>query len=242
MSRQNIITKNGKLIFLLIFCVVAGCSNKADSYNKKGISLYNRGRYTEAIAEFKKTLELDPHHYDAHYHLGIAYYAKGMTDEAITELKKAIEVNPAEPKAHYNIAFAYVTKENVAEALAEYRKAIELFAARKDKKKEAEGYLYMAVAYSLIEKNEDAFLACKKALEINPDLEGAHYFLGVCYYKKNMIDDAIAAFKKVIQLNPKSEKAHNLLFTIYDKLGRIEEAAEEDRILKQIARERMEQR
>ena len=43
-------------------------------------------------------------------------------------------------------------------------------------------------------------------------------------------------------MNPKSEKAHNLLFTIYDKLGKTEEAIEEDRILKQIARERLEQR
>lgn len=57
-----------------------------------------------------------------------------------------------------------------------------------------------------------------------------------------MIDEAIEKFKKVIQLNPKSEKAHNLLFTIYDKIGKVEEAIEEDRILKQIAKERMEQR
>ncbi|HHT9151872.1 MAG TPA: tetratricopeptide repeat protein, partial [Candidatus Wujingus californicus] len=80
--------------------------------------------------------------------------------------------------------------------------------------------------------------ACKKAIEIAPDLEDGHYFLGVCYYKKNMIDEAIDKFKKVVQLNPKSEKAHNLLFVIYDKLGRTEEAIEEDRVLKQIASER----
>lgn len=134
-----------------------------------------------------------------------------------------------------------MAKENIEEALSEYQKAINLFAARKDKK-EAEGYLYMAVAYSLVEKQEEAFAACRKAIEINPELEDAHYFLGVCYYKKNMIDEAIEKFKKVIQLNPKSEKAHNLLFTIYDKIGKVEEAIEEDRILKQIAKERMEQR
>ncbi|MEP9411007.1 MAG: tetratricopeptide repeat protein [Candidatus Brocadia sp.] len=242
MLRQNVIAGNAKLTVLLILCLVAGCGNKADSYNKKGISLYNRGKYTEAIEEFKRALELNPNHYDARFHLGIVYYAKGMIDESIAELKKAIDTDHDEPKAHYNIAFAYVAKENVEDALSEYQKAIKLFAARKDKKKEAEGYLYMAVAYSLIEKNEEAFAACRKALEINPDLEDAHYFLGVCYYKKNMIDEAIAAFKKVIQLNPKSEKAHNLLFTIYDKIGKTEEAIEEDRILKQIAKERREQR
>src|SRR5574337_28814 len=117
MLRPNIITRDVKLVFLLIFCLVAGCGNKANYFNKKGLSLYNQGKYAEAIIEFKKALELNPNHYDAHYHLGIVYYAKGMTDESITELKKAIDVNPKEPKAHYNIAFAYVSKENVAEAL-----------------------------------------------------------------------------------------------------------------------------
>lgn len=241
MVRKNIVAGGVKVAFLLMFFIVAGCDNKANSFNKKGLSFYTQGKYIEAIAEFKKALEHAPNNYDARYHLGIVYYAKGMTDESISELKKAIEVNPNEPKAHYNIAFAYVTKENVPQALVEYKRAVELFAARKDKK-EADGYLYMAVAYSLIEKNEDAFIACKKAIEINPDFEDAHYFLGVCYYKKNMMDEAIEKFKKVIQLNPKSEKAHNLLFTIYDKLGKTEEAIEEDRILKQIARERLEQR
>ncbi|HHT9129570.1 MAG TPA: tetratricopeptide repeat protein, partial [Candidatus Brocadiaceae bacterium] len=79
---------------------------------------------------------------------------------------------------------------------------------------------------------------CKRAIEINPNLEDGHYFLGVCYSEKNMFDEAIAEFKKVLQLNPKAEKAHNLLFVIYDKLGRTEEAIEEDRILKQLAVER----
>ena len=153
------------------------------------------------------------------------------------ELNKAIDINPKDPKAHYNIAFAYVAKEKVSEALPEYRKAIDLFAAKKDKR-EAEGYLYMAVAYSLIEKYDEAFAACKKSIELNPQTEDGHYFLGVCYYKKNRFDDALVAFKKVVEINPKSEKAHSLLFVIYDKLGRTEEATEEDRINKQLAQER----
>ncbi|MEK7805331.1 MAG: tetratricopeptide repeat protein, partial [Planctomycetota bacterium] len=132
-----------------------------------------------------------------------------------------------------------VAKEKVAEAISEYKKAIDLFAAQKDKK-EAEGYLYLAVAYSLIEKQEAAFDACKKAVEINPELEDGHYFFGVCYYKKNMFDEATAELKKTIQLNPKSEKAHSILLAIYDKLGNSEGVFEENRILKQLEMERRE--
>ena len=224
-------------VLLLIVCFIPGCGNKANERNKEGIVLYNKKKYDEAITEFKKALELNPNHYDAHYHLGISYYAKGSIDASIVELKKAIEINPKEPRAHYNIAFAYVAKEEVNNAIPEYQKAIELYREKKDKK-EADGYLYLGVAYSLIEKQDDALAACKKSLEINPTLEDGHYFLGACYYKKNMYDDAIAELKKVIQINPQSEKAHSLLFFIYDKLGRNEEAAEEDRILKRFTQER----
>ena len=40
----------------------------------------------------------------------------------------------------------------------------------------------------------------KKALEINPDDESAHYNLAIVYSKKRMYDDAILEYKKVIEL------------------------------------------
>ena len=131
---KNKIFADLKWILLLVFCITVSCGNKADYHNKEGLHLYNKRKYDEAIVEFKKSLELNQKHYDAHFNLGVVYYAKNMSDESIAELKRAIEVNPNEPKAYYNIAFAYVAKENVAEAISEYKKAIDLFAAKKDKK------------------------------------------------------------------------------------------------------------
>lgn len=237
MVKQTLKAKNLVWIILLTCCCIAGCKNKADISNAEGLKFYNKGKYGEAMLQFQKALEINPNHYDARFHLGITYYMANRIDEAIVELQKAIDINPKDPKGHYNIAFAYVAKEKVAEALPEYQKAIDLFAAVKDQR-ESEAYLYKAVAYSLIERYDEAFAACKKSIELNPLKEDGYYFLGVCYYKKNMLDDALMAFKKVVSINPKSEKAHSLLFTIYDKLGRNEEATEEDRIIKQLAQER----
>ena len=131
---KNKIFADFKWIVLLVFCITIGCGNKADYHNKEGLYLYNKRKFDEAITEFKKALELNQRHYDAHFNLGIVYYAKNMHDESIAELKKAIEVDPNEPKAYYNIAFAYVAKEKVAEAISEYKKAIDLFAAKKTKR------------------------------------------------------------------------------------------------------------
>ena len=229
-----------KLSYLsLLFCIfIIGCGNKADSFNKKGLSFFEQKKYDEAIDAFKKALEINTNHYDAHYGLGVVYYAKGMIDESLTELKRAVELNPEEPKARYNIAFAYMAKQMTMEAIQEYKTAIDLFSLKKDVKKEAEAHLYLSVAYSLMENHDEALLACKKAIELNPELEDGHYFMGVCYYKNNMYDEAIAALKKTIVLNPKAEKAHSVLHVIYDKLGMVEEATRERFILQQFTQER----
>ena len=129
-----------KWVLLFVFCILSGCGSKAEYHNEEGLYLYNQRKYDDAITEFKKALDYSPEYYDAHYHLGISYYAKGMIDESITELRKAIDINPDEPKAHYNIAFAYVYKERVNEAILEYQKAIELYAKRKDKKEDQQGF------------------------------------------------------------------------------------------------------
>ncbi|MBU6392894.1 MAG: tetratricopeptide repeat protein, partial [Planctomycetes bacterium] len=55
------------ICILLLYIVVAGCGNKVNYHNKEGLLLYNKGKYSEAITEFKKALELNPNHYDAHF-------------------------------------------------------------------------------------------------------------------------------------------------------------------------------
>jgi len=229
-----------KLFYLLcILCIfIIGCGNKADSFNKKGLSFFNQRKYDEAIAEFKKALEFNPDHFDANYNLGVAYYAKGMLDESLAELKRAIQIDPEEPKAHYNIAFVYLAKQMAQEAIQEYKTSVDLYSKKNDPIKESEALLYLSVAYSLTENHDKALSVCKRAIELNPKLEDGHYFLGVCYYKNNMYDEAIAELKKTIELNPAAEKAHSVLQVIYDKLGMADEAAKEGLIIQQLLQER----
>lgn len=58
-----------------------------------------------------------------------------------------------------------------------------------------------------MENHDEALLACKKAIALNPELEDGHYFLGVCYYKNNMYDEAIAALKKNNNAESESRKS-----------------------------------
>jgi tetratricopeptide (TPR) repeat protein len=58
-----------------------------------GAGFFTARRYDDAIAQLRKTIEMDPHFYYAHWNLGEALQLKEQLDEALTEYKKAAALN-----------------------------------------------------------------------------------------------------------------------------------------------------
>ncbi|MBI4379081.1 MAG: tetratricopeptide repeat protein [Nitrospinae bacterium] len=63
-------------------------------YNRLGIALRRKGKYLEAIEEYKKALRLDPDDEAVHYNMGRAYIEADMKSEAISSFKKALQIDP----------------------------------------------------------------------------------------------------------------------------------------------------
>ncbi len=76
---------------------------------------FNARRYDEAEAQARKTLEMDPQFYVAHYYLGEALQFKGKLTEAIAEYQKSIELNH-DPFSLAMLGQAYARKGQVEEA------------------------------------------------------------------------------------------------------------------------------
>jgi Flp pilus assembly protein TadD len=62
-----------------------------------GVLHINNGRYEEAQAAFKKTIEIDPSFAEAYYHLGTIALNQNNTPEAIANLEKYLSMNPSNP-------------------------------------------------------------------------------------------------------------------------------------------------
>ena len=66
--------------------------------------------------------------------------------------------------------------------------------------------------------------ACRRALELDPDLPEAHNSVGLALNAKGLREEAIAAYETAIRLRPHYHKAYNNLGILLHAQGRFSEA------------------
>lgn len=98
----------------------------AMSHNNFGSTKDREDQPNEAIAQYRKTIELDPEHPAAYSNLGNVLSDQGKLDEAILEFRKAIELDPAYANAPNGLGNALSNEGKLDEAVTEYRVAIHL--------------------------------------------------------------------------------------------------------------------
>src|ERR1700731_1269806 len=123
-----------------------------------GNTYYRARRYDAAIDQMRKTLEMDPGFYYAHWNLGSALAAKGALKPAIEEYEKARALND-DPSMLGLLANAYAKSGNEAEAL-KIRDQLESIS----KKRYVSGYSF-ALAYLGLGNKEEAFRWLEKAYD-----------------------------------------------------------------------------
>ncbi len=94
-----------------------------------------------------------------------------------------------EAEEHFKRGVGYFETRLIDKAIAELKKALPLF-KENQKQMKAETYVTLANAYNRKGIHKAAITACKKAMEINPNLANAHYNLGFAYREEG--DDILA--------------------------------------------------
>jgi tetratricopeptide (TPR) repeat protein len=175
------------------------------AHNNLGNALANRGRIDEAMAQYRKVLEIKPDHAEAHYNLGNALAKGGRFDEAMAQYRKALEIKPDHAEAHNNLGTAFVRLGRFDEAMAQYRKALEI------KPNYAEAHYNLGTAFAGLGRFDEAVAQYRKALEIKPDYAEAHNNLGSAFVRLGRFDEAIAHYQKAVEIKPNYAEGHNNL-------------------------------
>jgi hypothetical protein len=74
---------------------------------------------------------------------------------------------------------------------------------------------------------DEAILAFKEAIRMNPDYSEAHSALGLVYYHEERYAEALEAFKRASEIEPENPDYRIQLAAAYERLGLIDEATEQ---------------
>jgi hypothetical protein len=89
---------------------------------------------------------------------------------------------------------------------------------------DALNYYFKGVLARNSQRQDDAVKYFNKAIELNPNLEGAHVELGFIYYKKRMFDLEKKAYEEALRINPNNTDTLFYFATNLETRGLYEEA------------------
>jgi tetratricopeptide (TPR) repeat protein len=183
-----------------------------------GLALAGRGRIDEAIAHYRKALEIEPDSANAHNNLGLALAGRGRIDEAMLHYQRALKIEPDFALAHNNLGLALAGRGRIDEAIAQYQRALEI------QPDFAMAHNNLGLALAGRGRIDEAIAHYRKALEIEPDNAEVHNNLGLALAGHGRVDEAIAHYRKALEIKPDYAEAHNNFGTALARCGRAGEA------------------
>jgi tetratricopeptide (TPR) repeat protein len=145
----------------------------AERHFTRGMELATRGLLEEAVAEYRKAIEIDPKHARAYHGLGLALFDQNKVGEAIACYAEAIKLDPGYAEAYNSLGGALHYQKKVCDAIACYRKAIEI------DRKHAWAFNNLGVALRELRRFDEAIACHRKAIRIDPKYPTFHNNLGL---------------------------------------------------------------
>lgn len=170
---------------------------------KKGIELFNKKNYEEAIQNYNKILEENPNVASIYKHIGDCYFAMEDYEKALQNYTKVHEEHPDSIDVITKIAKTYNNWGKMEKALQWYKK-IPI-----DQIRNADTAYNSGVLIYNSGEPENALPYLERAVEIDPKFADAYYQIGLICTALNEKDKAVEALKKFIELAPESPNSKN---------------------------------
>jgi tetratricopeptide (TPR) repeat protein len=169
---------------------------------ESGLQLSKDGKYEEAIAEYKKALELDPGEAYILGNMAEAYSKLDKNAEALEAYQKAIALKPDDSALQTNLGVVLGKMGKTAESQEAFKKAAALNPGTS-----AQSLYNLGATLVNSGKTAEAADAFKKAIEADANFAEAYYQLGMCLSgSSDTISDAIKALQKYIQIGQKPDQ------------------------------------
>jgi len=200
--------------------------NLANVYLGKGISVLDKnvlskshdnlakayvdeGYFKDAIAEYKKSIEICPLNETAHFNLGVTYGKLGMFNDAKTEYENVLRINNNNPHVHNNLGNIYEDGGLLDKALGEYKFSVSI--------DPSSAITHNNIGNIYFKKGllDEAVLEYRIAVKNNPAGLEYHENLANAFVSKGLIEEAIAEYEQIVVLHPEHFKSYVSLIMLF---------------------------
>jgi Flp pilus assembly protein TadD len=155
---------------------------------------------TSAVAEYQKSLALDPHNSNTWYYLGITLYQLGNKDDASLSYMKAVAIDSLNTNALNNLGTLFFEAHEFDSATSYYLRALRI------DPQHARACANMAIACHMQLQFNDAASWYEKALVLNPDDATLYRDCGELYLAMNDTTGANRFFAKAQKIDSSRAK------------------------------------
>ena len=155
-----------------------------------------RGEPEAAIAEYQKSLSLDPRDADTHFGLAEAYRRKGLLADTERELREALRLNPKHHEARLALGVTYLQLERWNDAAAEFQR----LADEPTFVRPTRALVNLGWAHYKSGDLDRAVSDLQRALKADPSNYVAHLDLGIVLYDRGELVEAIQHFGECVNI------------------------------------------
>lgn len=217
--RQLGVWKNS---FTLFDHAIAATEKNYLAHDNRGLFLFKAGQVDEAIADYRRSLAINPGYVNASNNLGHALADRGRHAEAIPFYRTALKSASGrlELEVRNNLANALSDLNQLAEAMEHYEFVL---ARQPDHANALNG---SAVALAMQNRLPEARARLERSLRIAPENPSAHNNLGNVCSMLGLRDEAIGHYRRAAQLNPTEPHPLLLIGSLLNEQGKYAEAVE----------------
>lgn len=165
-----------------------------------GLALQGQQRFDDAIASYRKAMDLDERLYDAPNQIALIEYSRKNFEEAEEAWQKASEIRD-NAEVQNNIGMTYLQRGQLEDAILRFTRAMRL-----DPRYQLAPF-NLGVALQQKEEWAKAEEAYRLALKIDANAAPVYMNLAIVQTRQNKRADAIASLNKFIELAPPSMAA-----------------------------------
>jgi superkiller protein 3 len=200
-------------------------AKEATRHYQQGWEAMHAERYSEAVVEFQKTIDLNPDYAEAYYSLGRAHMGTRDFTKAIAAYQKSREVYQTLGGQQFSNELDY--KRHLEDRILEVQTAINQARQTTSGAGAQSRSLYVRELQNKLTELQQAH---DRSINVSVDTTVPFYVpmsLGAAYFRNNQFADAEKEYKTALDANSGSGETHNNLAVLYLLTDRAELAQSE---------------